>query len=470
MPVETKDKLSTTIAQELNENVYLCYQCVKCTSGCPLADEFDLAPNQVMRALQLGEDERVLNSKTIWLCASCQTCVTRCPQAIDLPRINDQLAMTAQKRGIKSKVPEIATFRKVFLRNARWLGRAYELGLILEMNLRTRQPFKDVPMGLQMLLKRKVSPFPHFARPPKRAKPAPQQENRIAYYPGCSLHSLSSELDHSTKAVFTALDVELYEPNGWTCCGSSPAHSTDHLLATTMPIQNLALIEQSGFREAVAPCTACYARFKTAQHDIAASPELKKEVDAKIGYTYQDRVEVKSLLDVFHERVGLDQIAQRVKKPLSDLKIVSYYGCLLTRPAKITHAEHPEYPMQMDRVVEKLGATSLDWSFKTECCGGSLSLTRTDIVLNLTRKIIDNARAVGADLITTSCPLCHVNLDTRQAALKLDKPMPVLFITQLMGLAFGLEPHALAIEKHLVDARQVAGLDRYWRDTTHSSF
>lgn len=455
MAIETKDILAREIASELGENVYLCYQCVKCTSGCPLANEFDLAPNQVLRALQLGEDERVLNSKTIWLCASCHTCVTRCPHGIDLPRINDQLAMEAKKRGVKPKVPEVLLFREVFLRYARWLGRAYELGLVAEMNLRTRQPFKDVPMGLQMVLKRKVKILPSFARAPKRAKPVAQQQNRIAYYPGCSLHSLSSELDHSAKAVFKELGVELYEPNGWTCCGSSPAHSTDHLLATTMPIQNLALIEQSGFKEVLAPCIACYARFKTAQYDISKKPELKKEVDAKIGYAYQDRVAVKSLLDVFEERVGLDAIAKRVKKPLRDLKVVSYYGCLLTRPPKVTGADHPENPMGMDRVVEKLGATALDWSYKTDCCGGSLSLTRTDIALNLTRKILENARAVGADIVTTACPLCHVNLDARQAALKLNQPIPILFITQLMGLAFGLEPHALALEKNMVDTREV---------------
>lgn len=455
MPVETQEHLANTIANELGENVYLCYQCVKCTSGCPLANEFDLTPNQVLRALQLGEDERVLNSKTIWLCASCHTCVTRCPHGIDLPRINDQLAMEAKKRGIKPQVPEIPLFREIFLRYARWFGRAYEIGLILEMNLRTRQPFKDVPMGLQMLLKRKVSILPGFARPPKRAKPVAQQQNRIAYYPGCSLHSLSSELDHSAKAVFKELGVELYEPKGWICCGSSPAHSTDHLLATTMPIQNLALIEQSGFREVLAPCIACYARFKTAQRDLAQDAELKRAVDAKLGYAYKDRVAVKSLLDVIEERGGLEAIAKRVKKPLRDLKVVSYYGCLMTRPPKVTGAEHPENPTGMDRIVEKMGATALDWSYKTECCGGSLALTRTDIVLNLTRRIFENACAVGADMIVTSCPLCHVNLDTRQAALHLDKPMPVLYITQLMGLAFGLEPHALSLEKHLVDTRPV---------------
>lgn len=455
MAVDTKEKLATTLSRELKENVYLCYQCMKCTSGCPLADEFDLTPNQVMRSLQMGEDEHVLNSKTIWLCASCHTCVTRCPHGIDLPRINDQLAMTAQKRGIKPKIPDIATFRQAFLRNARMIGRAYELGLILEMNLRTRQPFKDVPMGLQMLRKRKVSVLPAFARPPKRAKPVVQKDNQIAYYPGCSLHSLSSELNHSSMAVLKELGVELYEPKGWTCCGSSPAHSTDHLLAATLPIQNLSIIEQSGFKEVLAPCIACYSRFKAAQYDIAQDPTLRKEVDEKVGYSYQDRVTVKSILDVFEERVGLDAIGKRVKRQVRDLKVVSYYGCLLTRPPKVTGAAHPENPMGMDRIVEKVGASALDWSFKTDCCGGSLSLTRTDIVLNLTRKILDNARAVGADAIVTSCPLCHVNLDTRQDALKLDQPMPILFITQLMGLAFGLEPHALGLEKHLVDTREI---------------
>lgn len=451
--VDTKNKLATEITSELGENVYLCYQCVKCTSGCPLADEFDLAPNQVMRALQLGQDERVLDSKTIWLCASCHTCVTRCPQGIDTPRINDQLAMTALKRGYKPKIPEIALFRQVFLRNAGWLGRAYELGLIAEMNLRTKQPFKDVPMGLEMLRKRKVKMLPGITRSPKRAKPVEQKENRIAYYPGCSLHSLSSELDHSARAILKELNVELYEPDGWTCCGSSPAHSTDHLLATTMPIKNLALVEQSGFNQVLAPCVSCYSRFKSAQHDIQQKPELKKEVDEKIGYTYQNQVEVQSLLDVLEQRVGLDAIAKRVKKPLRDLKVVSYYGCLMTRPPKITGAAHPENPTELDRMVEKLGATPLDWLFKTECCGGSLSLTRTEVVHKLTRRILENAQAVGADIVTTACPLCHVNLDTRQAALNLEKPIPIIFISQLMGLAFGLEPRALALDKHMVDTR-----------------
>ena len=192
-----------------------------------------------------------------------------------------------------------------------------------------------------------------------------------------------------------------------------------------------------------------------ARYSITHDGELKKQVDAKIGYKYQDRVEIKNLFDVFEDRVGLDTIARRVKKPLRNLKVVSYYGCLATRPPQVTGAEHPEYPVAMDRVVEKLGATALNWSYKTECCGGSLSLTRSDIVLKLTRRILDDARAAGADIVTTACPLCHVNLDARQAALNLDKPIPILFITQLMGLALGLDPHTLALEKNMVDTREV---------------
>lgn len=455
MAATNGNSLAREIASRTQENVFLCYQCVRCTSGCPLADEFDLTPNQVLRALQLGEDERVLNSKTIWLCASCQTCVTRCPQGIDLPRINDHLAMIAQERGIKPKIPEVALFRKVFLRDVALLGRTYELGLIAEMNLRTRQPFKDVGMGLGMLRKGKIKVLPSFTRPAKHASPVPQQPNRIAYYPGCSLHSLSSELDHSSKAVLKELGVELYEPNGWSCCGSSPAHSTDPLLAATLPIRNLALIEQSGFSEVLAPCVACYSRFKTAQYDVARDPDLKRQVDQKNEYEYQGKVEVKSLLDVFEQRVGLGAISKRVRKPLKNLKVASYYGCLLTRPPKVTGSKHPENPMGMERVVEELGALTVDWSFKTECCGGSLSLTRTDLALKLTKRILDNAKEVGADIVTTACPLCHVNLDARQAALKLEKPIPVLFITQLMGLAFGISPHSLALDKNMVDTTSV---------------
>lgn len=447
-------ELAQAVQEKTGENSFLCYQCIKCSAGCPLADHFDLLPNQVMRAVQLGRADRVLNSKTIWLCASCQTCTTRCPQGIDLAKIMDGLKAVALERGIKPQVPEVALFHKVFLRNVNVLGRAYELGLIAEMNVRTGQLFKDVGMGLGMVRKNKVKILPSLTRSPRQPK-RQAQPGEIAYYPGCSLHSLSSELDESTRAVAGLLGLKLVEPEGWTCCGSSAVHGADDVTAAALPTQNLALIEKSGFEEAVAPCSACFFRFKSAQHELRHDPALRTQVDKRIKYQYQDRVSVLSVLDLFEDKVGMDAIVAQVKNRLTGLRVASYYGCLLTRPPKITGADHVENPGEMDRIMLALGAEPVDWSYKTDCCGGSLSLTRTDLALALTRKLLLAAKALGVDAITTSCPLCHVNLDARQSQIGLDFQMPVLFITQFMGLAFGLDAKHLGLTKHMVSTKPI---------------
>ena len=449
----TDGEFAHTIQREMDENVFLCYQCVKCTSGCPLAEHFDLAPNQVMRALQLGQEDLALNSRTIWLCASCEACTTRCPQGLDVAGIMDRLKMAAEKRGVPPKVREAALFNKVFLRDVNILGRAYELGLMAEMNLRTGQPLKDLPMGLEMIRKGKLRLLPAYARPPRKVKPVEPAPNRIAYFPGCSLHSTAVEFDRSARAVCQRLDLDLVEPPGWTCCGSSPAHKVDALLAATLPIRNLSLIEQSGLDEVTLPCAACFSRFKTAVHEIEHNPAMRAEVDAAVGYNYRGSVAVRSLLDVVVNRVGLDAVAGRVAAPLAGLKVVSYYGCLLTRPPEVTGSADAEYPMQMDRLMTALGAESLDWSYKTSCCGASLSVTNTEIALHLSRRILEEARAVGAHAVAVACPLCHANLDGRQHQMGLEKPIPILYFTQLMALAFGLEPEAAALDKNMVDPR-----------------
>jgi heterodisulfide reductase subunit C len=161
---ELNTELAEKIQAATGQNVFLCYQCVKCTSGCPLATYFDLAPNQVMRAAQLGFDDTVLKAKTMWLCASCQTCTTRCPQGIDIARVMDFLAHEAQARGIEPAVPQATLFNKVFLRNVSVLGRAYELGLMAEMNLRTSS--WTTWLGLKMP-KAQDALLPHPTRPPR---------------------------------------------------------------------------------------------------------------------------------------------------------------------------------------------------------------------------------------------------------------------------------------------------------------
>jgi heterodisulfide reductase subunit B len=403
-----------------------------------------------MRYLQLGRDDPVLRSKTIWLCSSCQACSTRCPQGLDLVRIMDELKAISRERDIAPGVSSIPEMYDVFLRDVRLLGRTYELGLAAELGLRSGDPFKDLRMGMDMLRKGKFSLLPKRTSYPRRVKPAKLKPNQMAYYPGCSLHSTASELGASMKSVFRELGMDLVEPKGWVCCGSTPAHATDHFLSTTMAMRNLALIEGRGFEEALVACLGCFSRFQWALHDVANEPDLRQRVADQLGYEYQDKLEVRYVVDVLAESVGLPAIARRTVKPLEGLRVVCYYGCVYTRPPKVTEAQHVEYPVTLDEMMGALGAESLDWSYKTECCGATLSMTETDLAFYLTSKILNDARAVGAEAVVVSCPLCHMNLDARQSQLKPDYEMPILYITQLMGLAFGLPSKSLALDKNMV--------------------
>lgn len=455
MATQLSTDLANRIQEATGENVYLCYQCVKCTSGCPLAEHFDLAPNQVMRAAQLGMEDLVYGSKTAWLCASCQTCTTRCPQGIDIAKVMDFIVSEAMEAGIEPQVPEVALFNKVFLRDVDILGRAYELGLMAEMNLRTGQPFKDLDLGVEMLKHGKLKLLPeviirrkHKAAPPAEPRPA----NEVGYYPGCSVHAMEKEFDHSSRTVMKTLGLTPVEPEGWICCGSTPAHRVDHRLATRLPLENMVMLEQEGLKEVAIPCASCFSRFRTAAHDLRLEPDLKRELDQEIGYEYRDSVEIHSLLDFIVERVGLDAVAEKVERPLDGLKVACYYGCLLTRPPEITGAVDPEYPMGMDRLMETLGAMPVPWDCKVSCCGASLSITRTELALEMSGIILTNAKARGADMVAVACPLCHLNLDGRQAQMKDIDRVPVLYFTQLMALAFGQAEEA-GLGRNIIDPR-----------------
>ncbi len=452
-PLTVTPDLARRVQKELGQNVYLCYQCVKCTSGCPVAEFFDWQPNQIMRALQLGQEDIALESQTPWLCASCQTCTTRCPQSLDITAIMEFLTREARARGIEPPVREVNIFNEAFMREVRLWGRVYEVGLMAEMNLRTGRPTQDFQLGMKMIRKRKIGFLPKLTRPPRKVKPVPGAEKAIAYYPGCSLHSTAAEFDESARAVCEALDVQLIEPQGWICCGSSAAHRADPEAALRLPMENLALMEKSGFREVTMPCAACFSRHKVAQYETQHHENQKEAVAEAIGYEYQDTVEVRSLVQTILEHAGAEGVADRVEMPLAGLRVVCYYGCLLTRPPQVTGAEHPENPQDMDVLLGALGAEVRDWSYKTTCCGAAHSLTRQDIVLKLSGDLIRHAREAGADVIAVACPLCHTNLDARQFQMELEEPMPVLYFTQLMALALGLPPKAAALHKNLVDPR-----------------
>jgi len=303
MTVEIKADLAREIEKKTGQNAFLCYQCIRCTSGCPLTDFFDYTPNQIMRLVQIGDEEAALNSKTPWLCAACLTCTTRCPQGLDIARIMEALTQVALERGVEPKVPEVALFNKVFLADAKIFGRVYELGLMGSMNLLTavtslepKKLFEDMDLGLEMFKRAKISLLPAFSRTrPEKVENIHPTDRQIGYYPGCSLHSMAKEFHLSFSAVAAALDLELVEPKGWTCCGASPAHQVDHYAGIRAPMVNLSIIEKSGFEEVVAPCAACFNRFRSTAHEARHDQELKARLDGDIGYSYQDTVNIRSI-------------------------------------------------------------------------------------------------------------------------------------------------------------------------------
>ncbi|NQT02260.1 MAG: CoB--CoM heterodisulfide reductase iron-sulfur subunit B family protein [Planctomycetes bacterium] len=276
---------------------------------------------------------------------------------------------------------------------------------------------------------------------------------KYAYYPGCSLHSTGSEYDISFRAVCEKLGMEIKEIDGWICCGTSPAHSSSRLLSLALPYENICLAEKMGMSDIVAPCAACFARLKTAMYEANEDAEIASQISEAIEKPLPKSMNVLSPLEIFCNQQGL---AEAVTKQLSELKVVCYYGCLLTRPSKVMQFDECEYPMVMDELLRSLGIETLDWSYKTECCGGALAMTRTDVVLKLTHDILEEAKAVGANAIAVGCPLCHVNLDTRQTEVEKEYDtqygLPIFYFTQLMGLAMGVAPDKLGLQKHFVSA------------------
>ncbi len=277
---------------------------------------------------------------------------------------------------------------------------------------------------------------------------------KYAYYPGCSLHSTAKEYDLSTKEVARALGIELAEIPDWICCGATPAHITMHLLSIALPVKNLLQAKKMDSCEVVTCCAACFNRLKVANRFMETENEHRKKVEEIVGEPYKGEVRVRHFLDVLVNVFGLKNIKERVTSKFKGLKVACYYGCLLTRPKDVTGLDDLEEPHLMDDLMSAIGIEPVKWPYKTECCGASFSLTRTDIVLKLSCDILQMAQDEGAEAIVVACPLCQSNLDLRQAAInkkyKKNFNMPVIYFTQLLGLALGIEAKKLGLEKHIV--------------------
>jgi len=262
---------------------------------------------------------------------------------------------------------------------------------------------------------------------------------RIGYYPGCSLLSSAKEYNASIHAVFEHLGVGLEEVEDWVCCGASSAHATDDLLALALPARTLALSEGAGLSELLAPCSACFSRLLLASERMKGDEDLSRSVNAAIDpLHYRGTVEVKNILDVLVNEVGIPEISARLVRRLDGIKVVAYYGCWLTRTMRIPPFDDCEDPQSMDRILAALGAEPLPWSAKMDCCGGSLGLSEEGLTQGLCRNILGAARAVGAEAMVTTCPLCQANVDIFAYKHKdEDIAVPVLYLTDLLGVALG---------------------------------
>jgi heterodisulfide reductase subunit B2 len=272
---------------------------------------------------------------------------------------------------------------------------------------------------------------------------------KYAFYPGCSLESTAWDYAASTRAVCAALEVSLFDVPGWSCCGSTPAHGTNDTLSVALPVLNLkkaAAVEG----QVMTACAACYARLRTANHRVLHDAEERSRVERVVGAPYDGSVPVYHLLDVLKNQVGLSRIRDRVVNPLKGLRVACYYGCLLSRPPRVVAFDDPENPSCMEDLVEAMGAEPVAWPYRTECCGAGLSLTHAEVVCRLSHRILSMARNAGADCVAVACPMCQTNLDLRQAdAARAHGPIPptsVPYITQLLGLTFGLIPHELGLQ------------------------
>ncbi len=277
---------------------------------------------------------------------------------------------------------------------------------------------------------------------------------KVGYFPGCSQTGTAKEYDTSLRKVIEKLGTSFDEVKDWSCCGATSAHVTNHKLANALAMRNVMLAEQQGIDDMVAPCAACYNRLVSSQHEMKKHPELKKEVESILETKFQKDIKVMNLIELFM-KIGTEKISENRKLELKNLKVACYYGCLLVRPAEITKFDDAEQPTSMEKLVELTGAKTVDWNSKVECCGAAHSVVRRDIVVELSKKIIDDARRHGANLMVVACPMCHTNLDMRQTIMKREYPeykeFPVLYLTELLGLALGMDEKELGIDMHTVN-------------------
>lgn len=274
----------------------------------------------------------------------------------------------------------------------------------------------------------------------------------IGYYPGCALHGSSNDYEQSLRACLGPLGVQLQEVKDWICCGATAAHSLNHKLSLALPARNLALAERDGHKELFAPCPLCSMQLLKA-NKAAGDEKVRQELSQTVEAELKGDGQVLNLIQIF-EKIGLDRLKSALKVELKEITAACYYGCLLTRPPAVVKFDDFEQPKSMEGVLGALGVKTVEWNYKTECCGAGMTMANEDAVLELAHKILSNAASHGANCVVVACPMCHVNLDMKQAAVEQrygkKLGLVIYYLSDLVGLAMGLSAEQLGINRHFV--------------------
>jgi len=285
---------------------------------------------------------------------------------------------------------------------------------------------------------------------------------KYGYYPGCSLEKNARAYHDSTMAVAKPLGLEFVEVEDWNCCGATEYIAIEKVPAYALVSRNLALAaEQNGTGKLVAPCSACFLNLKKVDHYLGENKDLREKIDRSLeagNLSYQPgSLEVQHLLETIAVDIGFEEIKAKTVKPLYNLKVAPYYGCLVPRPAGMGSFDDPEHPTSLDRILSSLGATVVDFPLKAQCCGGHMTQISEDTALELIRRLLKNAVDSGADIIATLCPMCQLNLDAYQDAVNAhfgtNFKLPIVYFTQLMGLAFGIPAEELGFGTEIISAK-----------------
>jgi len=288
--------------------------------------------------------------------------------------------------------------------------------------------------------------------------------NKYLFYPGCAMETSARAYNESLWAIYNTLGIELEEIHDWNCCGATEYLGISLVPAYALIGRNLALAakQANGTRTVVASCSACYLNLAKADHYMEQRKVLGEKVNEALaagGLSYKPgSLEIRHLLDVIINDIGLDEVQKKVVKPLKGLRVAPYLGCMVPRPDYKKHWSDHEHPNELDRLLKALGAEVIDFPLKTHCCGGHMTQISPSTAFELIRRLVSSADQYRADVIVTVCPMCQMNLDAYQNETNqhfhTNYKMPILFFTQLMGLAFGIEPKSLGFGRELVSARQ----------------